>query len=213
MNAPIKLDALFYPFHLCHQETLGRMLQRFPTVHFRDFMALRLTPLGGLTAFPERMGDRNPEFLLNGRIVEGHNVSGPLPACVAASVDRDLDDPVWRVLFHSAIENDLRLRLGLFPADAVPSGWPKESTASGPFSIDVLRSLLSGARERVYPIQIEYGLALVKTSAALAHTTELARSHALQAATDSAAHFALYERSCRRDGIVILNHLLLRNGY
>lgn len=204
---------LFYPFHLCHQETLGRMLQRFATVHFRDFMALQLTPFEGLTAFSERMGDGYPDHLLSGRIVEGHNVSGPPPASVAASVDRDLEDPAWRVLFHSAIVNDVRFRGGLFPAVAAPPRWPPEWTASRPFSIESVRSLLTDHRRRVYPIQLEYGLALVKTAAALVYTTGLAQSHALQTATDSAAHFALYERSCRRDGVAIPNHLLLRNGY
>ncbi len=213
MNAPITMEVLFYPFHLCHQETLGKMLRRFAIVHFRDFMAMQLTPFDGLTAFRERMGDRNPELLLNGRIVEGHNVSGPLPPSVSSSVDRDLSDPLWREMFHSAMKSDHRFRLGLFPADALPSEWPRRSTASKPFSIQVVRSMLSGIGKRVDPIRIEYGLALVKTSAALAYTAELARCQALQTATDSAAHYALYERSCRRDGIVIPNHLFLRNGY
>ncbi len=204
---------LFYPFHLCHQETLGRLLQRFGTVHFRDFMALQLTAFEGLTAFPERMGDGNPELLLTGRIVQGHDVSGPLPASVAASVDRDLADAAWRALFHSALERDARFRRGLFPTDVAASGLSFERMASGHFSVESVRALLADRTQRACPTAFEYGLALIKTSAALAYTTELARAHALQTATDSAAHYALYERSCRRDGIAVPNHLLLREGY
>jgi hypothetical protein len=32
---------------------VARLLTRFATVHFRDFMALQLTPMIGMTAFHE----------------------------------------------------------------------------------------------------------------------------------------------------------------
>ena len=66
------MDALFYPFHLCHEKTLRGLLQKFHAIHFRDFMALQLTPLTGMTAFPDRMGDYYPEELEAGNIVQGH---------------------------------------------------------------------------------------------------------------------------------------------
>ena len=95
MNRLRAPHALFYPFHLCHPETLARLLTRFITVHFRDFMALQLTPMSGMTAFQDRMGMSFPNLVESGRLVQGYDVSGPLPPTVAAAFDRDLHDPLW----------------------------------------------------------------------------------------------------------------------
>ena len=92
MNRPRAPHALFYPFHLCHPDTLARLLTRFATVHFRDFMALQLTPMAGMTAFQDRMGMSFPDLIESGRLVQGYDVSGPLPPTVAAAIDRDLHD-------------------------------------------------------------------------------------------------------------------------
>ncbi len=212
MKAATGLDALFYPFHLCHQDTLDRLLRRFRTVHFRDFMALQLTPLTGLTAYPDRMGDSNPELIGSGRLVQGHNVSGPVPREVAVMIDRDLTDPDWRSLFHKALTSDLRFRRGV--AHDERAEWIRsERYASAAYSLAWMKRASSRMEQDGYPGKVEYGLALVKTSAALVYTVELARAHGLHAVTDSPAHFGLLERSCRRGGTRLANHLVLRQGY
>ena len=93
------MNALYYPFHLCHERTLHGLLTDFETVHFRDFMALQLTPLVGTTAFPDRMADYFPDLFKAGKIVQGHVVSGPMNAQVSDAVDRDLADAHWRSRF------------------------------------------------------------------------------------------------------------------
>jgi hypothetical protein len=94
-------DAFFYPFHLCSPETLERVLARYDTVHFRDYMALQLTPTSGTTAYPNRMGDSHPEFLKQERIVQGYRVSGPLSPEMDRRIDGDFKDRIWREIFHS----------------------------------------------------------------------------------------------------------------
>ena len=96
MNRSQPPHTLFYPFHLCHPETLTRLLTRFATVHFRDFMALQLTPMSGVTAFQDRMGMSFQDLVESGRLVQGYDVSGPFSSLVAAAIDRDLHDPIWR---------------------------------------------------------------------------------------------------------------------
>src|SRR5690348_522434 len=59
--------ALYYPFHLCHQRTLERLLEKHTAVHFRDYMALQLTAMAGLTAYADRMGDQHPDLVRLGR--------------------------------------------------------------------------------------------------------------------------------------------------
>ncbi|HMI38819.1 MAG TPA: hypothetical protein VK500_02850, partial [Nitrospiraceae bacterium] len=113
INRPRAPHALFYPFHLCHPDTLARLLTRFATVHFRDFMALQLTPMSGMTAFQDRMGMSFPDLIKSGRLVQGYDVSGPLPPTVALAIDRDLYDPLWRARFHTALRRDRRLQRGL----------------------------------------------------------------------------------------------------
>src|ERR1700704_2174746 len=113
MNRPGP-HALFYPFHLCHPDSLARLLPRFATIHFRDFMALQLTPMSGMTAFQDRMGMNFPSLIKSGLLVQGYDVSGPLHPTVAATIDRDLRDPLWRARFHTALRRDRRLQRGLF---------------------------------------------------------------------------------------------------
>lgn len=226
MNRPRSPDALFYPFHLCHAETLTRLLARFATIHFRDFMALQLSPLSGMTAFQDRMGTSFPDLIKSNRLVQGYDVSGPLPPPVAATIDRDLQDPLWRARFHTALCQDRRLQRGLFePSHSLRIG---NSLVPGPAAL--LRLMDDSFRQRAYTLNqiralsmtrlsleegyhCEYGIALVKTSAALVYTQTLAQAHQLQAVTDSPAHFSLYTQSCIRDNWPRSNHLLIRVGY
>ena len=225
MNRPGP-HALFYPFHLCHPDTLARLLTRFATVHFRDFMALQLTPMSGMTAFQDRMGMSFPDLIESGRLVQGYAVSGPLPPTVAAAIDRDLHDPLWRVRFHTALCQDRRLQRGLFePSHSLRIG---DSHVPGPAAL--LRLMDDSFRQQAYDLgrvralpkssvtleegyHFEYGLALVKTSASLIYTQTLALAHQLQPVTDSPAHFALYARSSVRENWLRTNHLLTRVGY
>ena len=55
-------------------------------------MALQLTSMSGMTAFQDRMGMNFPDLVESGRLVQGYDVSGPLPPSVAAAIDRDLRD-------------------------------------------------------------------------------------------------------------------------
>ena len=113
------MNALYYPFHLCHERTLEHLLKEYTIVHFRDFMALQLTPFMGTTAFPDRMGDYYPQLLEAGRIIQGHNVSGTLPPDVIAAVNHDLADPTWRSIFHEALSDDYRFQGTLFDESAI----------------------------------------------------------------------------------------------
>lgn len=217
--------ALYYPFHLCHERTLARLLDDYRAVHFRDYMALQLTPMSGTTAYQDRMGQYHPTLVETGRIVQGYSVSGPLDAETVRAVDRDLADGTWRDIFHQGLKNDRRFQRGLF--DLSHSFVVGGSTVPGPAAL--LRLLdeqhmtqvcsvkqaqaLSGRRltgEDGY--QFEYAMALVKTSAALVYTINLCRQHGLDAVTDSNIHFKLLERTLARDGISLENRLVLRDG-
>ncbi|MGH7216743.1 MAG: hypothetical protein ACREIG_05860 [Nitrospiraceae bacterium] len=226
MNRLRAPHALFYPFHLCHSETLARLLTRFITIHFRDFMALQLTPVSGVTAFQDRMGMSFPDLIESGRLVQGYNVSGPLRPTAPAAIDRDLHDPLWRAHFHTALCRDRRFQRGLFePSHSLRIG---DSLVPGPAAL--LRLMDDSFREHAYNLDrvralstknitleegyhYEYGLALVKTSASLVYTQTLARAHQLQPVTDSPAHFSLYAQSCTRENWSRTNLLLIRVGY
>ena len=217
---------MFYPFHLCHSETLAQLLTRFITIHFRDFMALQLTPMSGVTAFQDRMGMGFPDLIESGRLVQGYNVSGPLRPTVPAAIDRDLHDPLWRARFHTALCRDRRFQRGLFePSHSLRIG---DSLVPGPAAL--LRLMDDSFREHAYDLDrvralstksitledgyhYEYGLALMKTSASLVYTQTLARAHQLQPVTDSPAHFSLYAQSCIRENWPRTNLLLIRVGY
>jgi hypothetical protein len=226
MNRVRAPHALFYPFHLCHQETLARLLTRFATIHFRDFMALQLTPMSGMTAFQDRMGMTFPDLVESGRLVQGYDVSGPFPSTVAATIDRDLHDPLWRARFHMALRQDRRLQRGLFePSHSLRIG---DSLVPGPaallrlmddsfrqhsYDLDQVRALSKRSLTLEEGYHFEYGLALVKTSASLVYTQTLALAHQLQPVTDSPAHFTLYAQSCIRENWLRTHHLLIRAGY
>ena len=225
-HASVPAEALYYPFHLCHQRTLDALLRRFHAVHFRDYMALQLTPLSGTTAYQDRMGDLFPELVSAGRLIQGYAVSGPLPDDIAEAVNRDLADPAWRCRFHEALCVDRRFQRGLFDlSHAVNIG---TTLVPGPAALLLL--LNSTHRDRPYTVEtvgrlslrrsplseayaFEYGLALVKTSAALAYTLRLCAAHQLVAATDSPAHDELLARSCAREHIALRKDLVDRQGY
>jgi hypothetical protein len=49
----------------------------------------------------------------------------------------------------------------------------------------------------------DYGFALLKTSAALVYTVQLAIAHGLAVATDSAPHHALLGRTLKRERVIL----------
>ena len=203
-------EALFYPFHLCHEETLMNLCRRFSKVHFRDFMALQLTPFTGMTAYPEQMGDSHPDLLAAGILVQGYPVSGPLADDVEAAIDRDLCDPAWRRLFDASLRNDRRFQAGLFDTGAADR-LMQEPLASESYTVALVKGRLPKANYD--DPASDYGVALLKTSAALVYTYRLALAHGLQAVTDSPAHFALFDRTLVREGLALGNHLVVRKGY
>ena len=186
MNRPRTPHALFYPFHLCHSETLTRILMRFATIHFRDFMALQLTPMSGITAFQDRMGMSFPDLIESKRLVQGYDVSGPPPPLVASAIDRDLQDPLWRARFHTALFQNRRLQRGLFepshslrignslvPGPAVLLRLMDDSFRQRAYTLDQIRALSMTRLSLEEGYHCEYGVALVKTSAALVYTQTL----------------------------------------
>lgn len=218
---PYPPEALYYPFHLCHARTLDALLERFPRVHFRDYMAIQLTGLSGTTAYQDRMGTYFPDLVTSGRLVQGYPVSGPLSQQTEATVDRDLRDASWRQEFHEGLITDRRFQRGLFDlSHAMMIGGAQ---VPGPAALlELIRPVY---RERSYDVAevrrlsrsgmalpdgyaFEYGLALVKTSAALIYTLQLASLHRLAMATDSPTHFRLLERTRVREGSAAANHLI-----
>ena len=219
------MNVLYYPFHLCHEQTLERLLEDYQTVHFRDFMALQLTPFMGTTAFPDRMGDYHPELLKAGRIVQGYDLNGPLPSELISAVNRDLADPSWRWLFQEALTKDSRFQRGLFPdpkdssvrigqaAEALP--WVHDQHlrwTDHPFQVDTVQALSRQRLQGEAAIRFEYGWALIKTSASLVYTIELCHGKNLVAATDSKFHYQLLERTCERDQIALRNSWANQKG-
>lgn len=221
-----RTDGLFYPFHLCHERTLERLLARFARVHFRDYMALQLSPYSGTTAYPDRMGDLFPDLVTIGRLVQGYNVSGPFDRETSAGIDCDLSDPSWRALFHTALMKDLRFQKGLFDVALGPESGcaqtdepsthtrlKQETFRTRLFTVADISQL---SRQRVTDTTtdtFDYGLALLKTSASLVYTIRLAATQRLAVATDSHAHFRLLARTAERDGINLENYWIERSGY
>ena len=225
LHAP-RLNALYFPFHLCHDRTLDRLLTEFDSVHFRDYMALRLTAMAGTVAMRDRMGDHHPELLKSGRLVQGYDVSGPIDGALRDAADRDLADAGWRSIFHDGLRDDRRFQRGLFDLShsMIVGGRPVPGPAallrlietkrvSDAWSVDRVETLAGGRLEEDAGYAFEYGLALVKTAAALAQTVRLAREHALITATDSPIHDALLRRTCERDNIPIAIRFIVRDGY
>jgi hypothetical protein len=212
MNLMRTTDVLFYPFHLCHERTLHQLLGTFSRVHFRDYMALQVSPFFGTTAYPDRMGDSYPDLLTEGRLVQGYPVSGTLSWQLIAAVDHDLADSAWRTRFHAALIGDYRFHIGLF-GTSPEAALLHDRFQATPFTVGQIRLLSLNPHRDGDAEMFDYGLALLKTAAALMYTVRLASEHGLAAATDSPAHFALLSRSIRRDGMKLENRLVERAGY
>jgi hypothetical protein len=220
------MDALYYPFHLCHEQTLHQLLEDYPIVHFRDFMALQLTPFMGTTAFPDRMGDNYPGLLESGRIVQGHDLSGPLSPAITTAVNQDLADPLWRSIFHQALRHDRRFQRGFFPFSqdsqgrstvasdsAVLSAFQQPEREFAPFTVETLQAMSRRRLSENENLSFEYGFGLIKTSAALAYSIQLCHRLGLVAVTDSASHHQLLTRTCLRDTVDLKNFCVKREGY
>lgn len=205
-------QALFHPFHLCSPETLKRLLSLYNSIHFRDYMALRLTPLMGTMAYHDRMGDDHPTLVASGRIVQGYQVSGSLDNAATTEIDRDLADPQWRALFHNSLREDRRFQRGLFdlthamriggaliPGPAALLRLLEPERATTDYRVALVQELAKpgGTLDEAY--RFEYGLALLKTAAAQAYTIRLARTHRLTPVTDSNSHHLLLSRSLTRE--------------
>lgn len=214
--------ALYYPFHLCHERTLASLLDEYASIHFRDALALPVTPLSGTTAPQDRMGDFHPDLLRTGRLVQGYPVSGPPDPDLVTAMNRDLADRKWRACFHRALRDDRRFQRGLFdlahgmrigpalvPGPAALLRLTEETRRDRPCSYRRLQELSIDLSSRRLDLEegyeYEYALALVNTSASLAWTVRHCLAHGLEAVTDSRAHFDLLARSLARDGVALLN--------
>ncbi len=220
------MDALFYPFHLCHERTLNRLLELYDRVQFRDYMALQLTPLVGTVAYADRMGDEYLELLKTGRIVQGHSVSGIMSPDVVTAVDRDLADPIWRASFHEALNTNRQFQRGLVTFAQDSQG---QSTTPGdpaallelqraewkdvPYDVERVTALSRERLSEEESYSYDYGFALIKTSASLIYTIKLCRDLEAVAVTDSVSHHQLLARTCFRDNINLENNYVKREGY
>lgn len=189
-------------------------------------MALQLDAMSGTTAYMDRMGDAHGDLVKSGRIVQGYSVSGPLDPDATAAVDRDLADGVWRSQFHDGLSSDRRFQRGLFDlSHAMRIG---DTLVPGPSallrlveaarktqarSVQTVRQLSHGGLSLEEGYAYEYGLALVKTAAALVYTVRLCRQHTLEAVTDSRIHFELLQRTLARETLPLTNRLIEREGY
>lgn len=214
-------DALYYPFHLCQPATLERLLAQYATVHFRDYMAIQLTALTGTTAYQDRMGDQFPDLVRAGRIVQGYNVSGPLVGEFAQAVDRDLTDASWRAIFHRSFSEDRRFQRGLLdvshgmaigrrivPGPAALLSLLDARWVNRVLTLEDVRQLSRFAASLEEGYAYEYGLALVKTSAALRFTYRLAQAHHLRPVTDSRTHHNLFTYTLAREHLLLAHDLL-----
>jgi hypothetical protein len=226
MMTETKRSAIYYPFHLCHEQTLARLLNDYASVHFRDYMALQLTKMSGTTAYADRMGDAHKDLVESGRIVQGHSVSGPLDDDMTAAVDRDLAAATWRARFHRALIDDRRFQRGLFELTHSmligstlvpgPAAWLRLIEAHRefqPYSVARLQMLSRGRLTLNEGYDYEYAFALVKTSAALHYTIRLATGHDVEAVTDSQAHYDLLECIRLRDRLTFQHRCVERAGY
>jgi hypothetical protein len=220
------MDALYYPFHLCHKQTLQQLLVDYARVHFRDYMALQLTPFMGTTGFSDRMGDYYPDLFMSGRIVQGHNVSGPLSPELIMAVNRDIADPQWRALFHEGLKNDRSFQRGLVvfsldsqgrstvPTDsAVLSAFQQPEREFTPYTVETLQTMSRRPLPEKDNLTFEYGFWLMKTSAALIYSIRLCQQLGVVAVTDLAAHHQLLARTRVRDSVDVTYFYVERKGY
>ena len=220
------MDALYYPFHLCHEQILQQLLEDYPHVHFRDFMALQLTPFMGTTGFPDRMGDYYPDLLASGKIVQGYDDSGPLSPVMVTAVNRDLADPLWRSIFHEALRRDRGFQRGLVsfsqdsqgrmtaPTDSsLLMAFQQPERAFAPYTVESLQAMSRRRLPEHENLAFEYGFGLTKTSAALVYSVQLCHQLGLVAVTDSPAHHQLLTRICLRDSVELSNICVKREGY
>ena len=172
------------------------------------------------------MGNAHPDLVASGRIVQGYSVSGPLDGDAIAAVNRDLTDETWRSEFHASLLNDRRFQRGLFnlahgvkigpatvPGPAALLRLVETSRKHRPFSLQELQRLSARQLSLEEGYDYEYGLGLVKTSAALVYTIRLSLHHGLIAVTDSEGHFRLLERTCMRDQVSINNRWIAMEMY
>lgn len=226
MKAAGAHHGLYYPFHLCHERTLARLLDSYASIHFRDYMALRLSPMSGTTAYMDRMGDAHEDLVRAGRVVQGYSVSGPPDAELVEAVNRDLADPAWRSLFHQALQEDRRFQRGLFglshsmtignalvPGPAAFLRLTEPMRKHHPVTFQDVQALSKRRLPLEEGYEYEYGLALVMTSASLAYTIRLSLRHGLEAVTDSESHFRLLEHTGTRGIGPLANRWLPREGY
>jgi len=219
-------QALYYPFHLCHERTLQRLLDEYDSVHFMDYMALQVTGMSGTTAYQDRMGDAHPELVAAGRVVQGHAVSGPLDSDMTSAVDRDLHDHAWRETFHDALLEDRRFQRGLFnlahgvlvgaalvPGPAALLRLTAESRKHRSFTLDDLKRLSSRRPSPDEAYDYEYAFALVKTAASLRYAARLCASQGLEGVTDSAVHYRLLELTRIRESLPVEHRCIGRQGY
>ncbi|MCA9421167.1 MAG: hypothetical protein KC592_09120 [Nitrospira sp.] len=222
----LPMDALYYPFHLCHEQTLHQLLANYRHVHFLDFMALQLTPFMGATGFPDRMGDYYPDLLESGRIIQGHNVSGPLSPEMIGAVDQDLVDPLWRSIFHEGLKDDRRFQRGLVAFDQDSQGRSSVPTDSAllvafqqaerefvPYTVETLQAMSGRRLPEQENLAFEYGFGLIKTSAALVYSIRRCQQLGLEAVTDSFGHHQLLTRTCLRESVELSNFCVKREGY
>ncbi len=220
------MNALYYPFHLCHEQTLHQILKDYSHVHFLDFMALQLTPLMGATGFPDRMGDYYSDLLESGRIIQGHDVSGLLSPAMVTGVNQDLADPLWRSIFHEALKDDRRFQRGLVSFSQDSQGRSSVPTDSAllvafqqperefvPYTVETLQAMSRRRLPERENLAFEYGFGLIKTSAALLYSIQLCGQLGLVAVTDSPGHHQLLTRTCLRDSVELSNFCVKREGY
>jgi len=159
-------------------------------------------------AHPDRMGDTHADLLERGRIIQGHNVSGPLSPEMDRRIDRDLKDHEWREIFHFAVRNDIRFQRGLAEPGAAFDPWMPERWTHWRATLADIRQMSCLKLDPERAVSLEYGLMLVKTSVSLWHTIQLCQRHGMDAITDSVRHDQLLQHIIKRDRMPLPTYLL-----
>jgi len=196
MEAAAQPEALYYPYHVCSEATLLRLLNRYRRVHFRDPNDLRLTPLQAPVPIARRMGDLFPTLLAKGKIVQGYAFPSPPDDVMRHQIDADLADLIWRTIFHNGLVLDEQFRRGL-DNRPIQAALFAETWKDHPLDLDYVTSLLWGLSAES-PVAT-YGLMTVTTSSALWQTARLSHEGRLTAVTDSRIHHALFDRALARE--------------